>query len=307
MYICDMCGKRFESKPDYCDCGNDTFQELKPAVSGISSKPKAPDNKMILWLSVGVIVLLTLVLLLFAPKDNKKIIPDSAGNQPKTTVQEVHNTVQSVIPEKNQISQPRTSNAVLTQKTKQQPVAKTPLKPQVKQPAVKTQVSKPQAMPKQTVSTSKQTASKTVAKAQTGKAATGATTVKKEPAVKPQISQPVKTQPQMKKTTTPKKPAMTEEYYNYKLTLRQALFSKLSVGSVQGSGTCGIEFSIDSTGKLINRGFTFQSDNKSVNDEVYKMLMRMPKFYPPPAGMTSEKIKMVFKFNNGSYYVNYVN
>lgn len=305
MYICDMCGKRFENKPDYCDCGNDTFQELKPAVSGISSKPKAPDNKMILWLSVGVIVLLTLVLLLVAPKDNKKIIPDSSDNQPKTTVPVSQKPIQPAAPLQNQISQPQPGNAVPTAKPK--PVTTTPIKPQVKQTSVKTQVSKSQPRPKQTVSTAKQTASKTVTKAQIGKATTGAATVKKEPAVKPQTSQVVKTQPQVKKTTTPKKPAMTEEYYNYKLTLRQALFSKLSVGSVQGSGTCGIEFSVDSTGKLINRGFTFQSDNKSVNDEVYKMLMRMPKFYPPPAGMTSEKIKMVFKFNNGSYYVNYVN
>lgn len=306
MYICDMCGKRFESKPDYCDCGNDTFQTLKPAVTEVSATPKAPDNKMLLWLSVGIIVLLTLALLLFAPKDNKKNISDSADNKQKTTVQEPQKTVQSVAPVKNQISQLQSSNAVSIQETNPQTVAKTLVKPQVKQSAAKTQVSKQQSKPKQTVSVSKQTASKTVTKAQTGKPATGTTAVKKETAVKPQTSQSAKNRTQVK-TTTPKKLEMTEEYYNYKLTLRQALFSKLSVASVQGSGTCGIEFSVDSTGKLINRGFTFQSDNKSVNDEVYKMLMRMPKFYPPPSGMASEKIKMVFKFNNGSYYVNYAN
>lgn len=284
-----MCGKKFESKPDYCDCGNDSFQELKPAVSEITSTPKAPDNKMILWLTVGLVVLLTLVLLLVAPKDNKKIIPDSSENDKKTTVTENKQPVQPVAPVVNQVSKPQVK--IVTAAPKPQPV----VKQQVKKSAVQTQTIKPQSKTRQSTPAAK------VPQSATSKNTT--TKVKATSSAKPktvQTQQPVN-------TSTQKKPAMTEEYYNYKLTLRQALFSKLSVASVQGSGTCGIEFSIDSTGKLINRSFTFQSDNKSVNDEVYKMLMRMPKFYPPPAGMGADKIKMVFKFNNGSYYVNYVN
>ena len=26
MYKCSECGKTFSQKPDYCDCGNDTFE-----------------------------------------------------------------------------------------------------------------------------------------------------------------------------------------------------------------------------------------------------------------------------------------
>ena len=89
--------------------------------------------------------------------------------------------------------------------------------------------------------------------------------------------------------------------------MRQALFSNLSITSVQGSGKCQIEFSIDKTGKLINRAFTYQSNNKSLNDEVYKMLMKMPKFYPPPKSYNGEKLKLYFEFNNGNFTINYTN
>ena len=102
-------------------------------------------------------------------------------------------------------------------------------------------------------------------------------------------------------------PAYSQELNNYKIALRNALFSKLSVVSIHGKGSCGVEFSIDSTGKLVNRAFTYQSDNKSVNDEVYKMLMRLPSFYAPPDDYKGEKIKMKFSFDNGSYVINYTN
>lgn len=31
MFRCKECGTEYEEKPDYCDCGNDTFEEIKPA------------------------------------------------------------------------------------------------------------------------------------------------------------------------------------------------------------------------------------------------------------------------------------
>ena len=99
----------------------------------------------------------------------------------------------------------------------------------------------------------------------------------------------------------------TREVYNYKIRLRNALFSHLQAGAIQGKGKCGIEFSVNQYGKLINRAFTFQSDNKSLNDEVYKMMMRMPTYSPPPSGYKGEKIKITFDFDNGDYEVHLVN
>lgn len=90
---------------------------------------------------------------------------------------------------------------------------------------------------------------------------------------------------------------------DYKTKLRAKLFSKFAVGSIQGSGSCSISFSIDKSGKLINRKFVRESDNKSLNDTVYYMLMSVPYFTAPPSEYNGETIRMNFSINNGSYEI----
>jgi len=101
----------------------------------------------------------------------------------------------------------------------------------------------------------------------------------------------------------PKYNPNSPEMLQYKGSLRAAMFSKFPVGSISGSGICSVHFSIDSAGKLVNRGFTKQSDNKSLNDAVYYMMMSVPKFTPPPSGYNGETISMTFKINNGEYEI----
>ncbi len=117
---------------------------------------------------------------------------------------------------------------------------------------------------------------------------------------------------QQKTITTQQKPVIkpkpvivvnTKEAQDYKIKLRNALFLKLDVTNIQGSGKCGIQFSVNQEGKLINRAFSFQSDNKTLNDEVYKMLMRMPKYDTPPQSYKGELIKITIEFNNGEYEI----
>lgn len=96
------------------------------------------------------------------------------------------------------------------------------------------------------------------------------------------------------------------EFLNYKGAIRSALLAKLNVAAVQGSGDCAIEFSLDNSGKLINRNFIYKSQNKSVNDEVYLMLMRLPYYKTPPAHYNGEKIKLKFLFNNGYYEITFI-
>lgn len=90
---------------------------------------------------------------------------------------------------------------------------------------------------------------------------------------------------------------------DYKTKLRARLFSKFAVGSIQGSGACSISFSIDNTGKLINRKFTQEAENKSLNDAVYYMLMSTPTFTAPPSEYNGETIRMNFSINNGDYEI----
>jgi hypothetical protein len=94
------------------------------------------------------------------------------------------------------------------------------------------------------------------------------------------------------------------EMLKYKGSLRSALFAKLPIGSVQGSGSCSVQFAVDKTGKLINRGFSKQSNNKSLNDAVYYMLMSVPRFAAPPEGYNQELIRMNININSdGSYEI----
>lgn len=104
----------------------------------------------------------------------------------------------------------------------------------------------------------------------------------------------------------PLKPAYnpnSAEMLRYKNNLRAALFSKFAVGSIQGSGECSISFSVDKTGKIINRKFTKESSNKGLNDTVYYMMMSVPRFSPPPDEYNGETIRMNFKITNGDYEI----
>lgn len=116
--------------------------------------------------------------------------------------------------------------------------------------------------------------------------------------------QNILSQPQISKE--PKKPTYnpnSPEMLRYKNNLRAALFSKFAVGSIQGSGECSIQFSVDKTGKLINRKFSKESSNKGLNDTVYYMMMSVPRFTPPPDEYNGETIRMNFKINNGDYEI----
>ena len=130
--------------------------------------------------------------------------------------------------------------------------------------------------------------------------------VEKKQGGKQESKQEVKQSPKpVVKKTEPVKPVVSQEVMNYKLRLRNSLFSKLDYAKLVGQGKCGIQFSVDSNGKLINRAFTFQSDNSVINDEIYKMLMRMPTYQAPPVEYKGELIKFVFEFDNGSYEVTF--
>jgi len=275
MYKCSECGEKFEVKPDFCNCGNDCFEEIteqKTVIKDTSIMKKYDISPYALVFFIICLVLSVLVLLFFAnPKENNSGQKQkNVKIQTKTRIPDIDNFWDNSAPVKTSPEPAQTNNnpviEVIQIIEKPAPIspAKTAAKPKViKQNS--TTKTKPQTKVQQ-----------------------------KNP------GQPVKTQ-------TAKNSASAQEVYNYKIKLRNALFSHLSAASIQGSGKCGIEFAVNSDGKLINRAFTFQSDNKTLNDEVYKMMMRMPTYSPPPDGYKGEKIKITFSFNNGSYEIHLVN
>lgn len=330
MFKCKECGQEYSAKPDYCDCGNDTFDEMFSDAVLVDSTINDVSNSLtssrmdftnylkrrnisvfgLAFFICSVILSFIILAFCFNFKTEQTSIVSSKSLASKTTdipdIDKLWDDSSSRVilakpVEKNKIVEP-------VQVVKNvQPVSKTTNKNQVAtkkttQKAVASTNNSGKKTMSATTTSSKSVKKKTTQSNLTTQSAPTTKTVQQSSAQKAETVT-VSATPTPKKTT----PTYSPELNNYKIALRSALFSKLSVVSIQGKGSCGIEFTIDSSGKLINRAFTYQSDNKSVNDEVYKMLMRLPSFYAPPTAYKGEKIKMTFSFDNGSYLINYTN
>ncbi len=226
------------------------------------------------------------------------VIPDYAKPLPirKTQQNSSVTTKTEVVKPVSQTKTQTVSKPVVKPKTTTQP--KTTAQPKTTvQPQAKTQTS---SAAKPVVQTTKpKTQNTTQAKSQQTKVEPKKINVEPKKVQQSLTEQP-KVQPQK---IIPKYNPNSPEMLQYKGSLRAAMFSKLPVASIQGSGTCSVQFSIDSTGKLVNRGFAQKSDNKSLNDAVYYMMMSVPKFSAPPSSYNGELIRMNFKFNNGAYEI----
>ena len=261
MYKCSECGAEYKTKPQYCDCGNDEFDEITVQKKEFINPLKHYNISIYaLLFFISCLILSALVILFFAnpkpqttdskiqpPKPITQNIPNIETFWDNTPIKQVEQVEEEVTP------LPEPAPIIIKQIIKQQPS-----KPAVKQPAPKP-------------------------------------VVKEQP--KP-VTKPAPAKPQV---------VNNKEVQNYKLRLRNALFYKLNYSAIQGAGKCGVQFAVNSEGKLINRAFTFQSDNKTLNDEVYKMLMRLPTFDAPPQGYNGELIKLSIEFNNGEYEILFIN
>lgn len=118
-------------------------------------------------------------------------------------------------------------------------------------------------------------------------------------AVPPTVTKPKQETNKPQPVYNPNSVAMID----YKTKLRAKLFSKFAVTNVQGAGTCTIQFSVDKSGKLINRKFTKESTNKTLNDTVYYMLMSVPTFTAPPDEYNGSLIYMTFTVNYGNFEI----
>lgn len=315
MYRCTECKEEFKEKPEYCTCGNDEFEEFTapPVKDSTFQKEQQPlphknfDFKkfdMVKVFSIGFFCLcLILAVIPWIIKTEK----------PAKTVQKQKEEVAKTIPDIESIWQnakPQTPAAETAPKPEPSPkIVKTTEPPKPKTQTTST-TQKPAAAAKtqpKPVSKTTSAASKPVKKAPPAQPATQSkpklpqsvlNTVQNTTSTQQTVQQPVK------KEEPPK--MNPSEFLNYKGAIRSALLAKLNVAAVQGSGDCAIEFSLDNSGKLINRNFIYKSQNKSVNDEVYLMLMRLPYYKTPPAHYNGEKIKLKFLFNNGYYEITFI-
>ena len=293
MFRCKECGCEFKIKPDYCDCGNNTFDEIPTAK--ISSMP---DFRQIISVMIFVLCIILAIIPWTIKEKTKSNKPAEKQEQPAVKEIPDIDELWKSKPAKNSEPKPQTKQAptpapVLTVTKTPEPQA-TPPKPTPKpsaKPVKKTEKPKPAQQPKK----------------QTPPAQPKTTSVNKPPKVVQKVAEQVANpKPKPKQSVSKPKPVDMTPLINYKNDLRIALLSKLNVPNIQGSGDCAVSFSIDSSGKLLNRAFVYKSSNKSVNDEVYYMLMRLPYFKKPPEIYKGETIKMKFYFNNGYYEISFI-
>ena len=97
--------------------------------------------------------------------------------------------------------------------------------------------------------------------------------------------------------------AAKQEFTNYKAQLRNTIGRKIDFTRVIGDGSCIVAFKIDQNGKLVNRSFSKQSSNNTLNDAVYAAVMATPSFNPPPSGYNNETLYLNIKFSNGNFEI----
>ena len=282
MFKCKECGCEFKIKPEYCDCGNNTFDEIK--TSKIAS---TPDLQQI----ISVMIFILCIILSIIPWTIKSPETNTAQHIQKTE------TTTKEIPDIDELWQTQPINT--TRSLQKNTVPKTVLPPE------KVEVKPLQKPIKKTPSASTATKPQNAAPKPVKKQQQVKTVSKKPPEIVKKVSDRI-FNPKQQQTVSRPKPVDMTPMINYKNELRIALLSKLNIPNIQGTGDCAVSFSIDGSGKLLNRAFVYKSSNKSVNDEVYYMLMRLPYFKKPPEIYKGEIIKLKFYFNNGYYEISFI-
>ena len=314
MFKCKDCGSEYKEKPDYCDCGNDTFDEIKDETidtidkteetktqqqkESDNIKPKSKKNEKYIKtdkisLLIFAVCLILSIIILFFPV-----------NTPVNTDNIKENNEQNIIsiPSVNSIWDNSIPVVQKTELPKTEPVS-----------SEETVVKK---NPKVNENTdNKKDLNTTPAKSETPKI----TKVKltKNTTVKPKqtdSSVPKKQNEQITKqtqkpTTTVKPTSNTNNTQNeislnsYKIGLRNKIGSHIDFASVAGDGACAVTFKIDVNGKLINRKFVQQSENTSLNDAVYNAMLAVPNYKTPPSTYKNNTLKLSVKFISGNFEV----
>lgn len=293
MYRCRECHAEYKQKVEYCDCGNNTFdyiEDIKPVDEKKMHQPLTIEQKSEIISRVFLVFCIILSILVWMiPAGEEPSKPEKSAapvkKKPAVTknipnIDQIWDDTPLYQPQPEPVEEPMTpvdyvrkfTDSVSQINKPKTAVNNSPVK--ISQPVSKTSVAKSSA-PQKTEQVQKKN------------------NIKKDMPVNPELLTPPKP------VYNPNSPVMLR----YKNNLRAALFSKFAVGSIQGSGECSIQFSVDKTGKLINRKFSKESSNKGLNDTVYYMLMSVPRFSPPPDEYNGETIRMNFKINNGDYEI----
>lgn len=284
MYKCLECGKTFDKKPDYCDCGNDEFINDGTTVKEEKNIVKKTENTWFkdnlpsLCFLLVCIILSGIILLV------KVTVPEKTVQNLQEKKETISKKVNWELFEDNQVKQTTLKN------TPQQPV----------QPVVQKPVQKP-------IQKVVQTPAKPVQQKQ----------VKKETKQTQPVKQKTQKQQTTQKTQTSKKTqkSTTENVYqsqkvdtqkilnNYKNSVAKTFYSKINFANVIGNGTCEVTFRIDSNGNVLKKSFSRLSSNTTLNDAVFNGVNIVSRVQTPPSEYKGETMRLQVGINAGNYYI----
>lgn len=300
MYKCSECGKTFDKKPDYCDCGNDEFINDTPTVKEEKTNivKKEVENT---WFKdnlpslcfLFVCIILSVVILLV-----KVNVPEKTVQHQQEKKETISKKVNWELFEDNQIKQTTPKNTV---QQPVQPVVQQPVQKHVQNTVKNIQ---PKQVKKETkeIKQNKQTTQKTQAKTQV--------TQKSQPVQKPQTTQKTQQTQPVQKTTQSQtnvqqipKVDTQKILNNYKNSVAKSFYAKINFGNVIGSGSCEVTFKVDSNGNVYNKSFSKLSSNTTLNDAVFNGVNIVSRVQTPPSEYKGETLRMQVGFNNGNYYI----
>lgn len=269
MFKCTDCGKKFQQKPDYCDCGNNAFDIVGqvsspekidlPEKSFFEQYPQIKQFFESVDVLSGAIFAACLILAVFSWfwigswkfSDKQPSAPENESVQQVSdnSIPDINRLWDNTPPKQEiKVKEEQVAEPVETPETTTPPIM------QEQKPSPVIQAPKPKIPPKSNL---------------------------------------------LNKNITSMSPAMK----SYTEGLKQSLFSQWAVGSISGAGLCEVEFSVSPSGKLLGRRFSKQSDNNSLNSATYDALMSLPQYGVPPSDYHGEKIRISFQVNHGYYEV----
>ena len=322
MFRCKECQTEYEIKPDYCDCGNDTFEEIvekqevveatieKSEPSEVEKteiqnaekivqkqeeikqiapkiqqeKPKNIDNYALLIFLICVI--LSLVIIFYPIKQTSEQNPTTQKAETKQTetIPDIESFWNGEIA-KN-ISQPKEETPEKEQEIDSQKVEQT----------TKTDTQTVQKAQNKTKKEVRQTHPRTTNQNKTQATKKTSNATKTTPT---KVNKPVQQQTQTKTTT-----ANPQEIARYKVRLRNYIASKIDFTRVVGDGSCSFSFRVTSNGALVDKKAGYISDNDSLNEVVYNALRQTSSFNAPPTGYNSNSVlKLYVKMQGGAFEV----
>lgn len=326
IYKCNNCGRNYNLKPDFCECGNNEFVEVvenfdystvktdfnsgkdvdflyaqnnslsdEQDVNSYKNDLKMQRTSEIVAIIVFVVVLITALIMIFS-----NVSAFFHKSQEKTASVEIESYIPSDVNEYWTDSKPVSSTAQPVRQDNTTNSVNVVNSNASKNTANQNNSPKSQVV-KQTPMTSSK-AEKNINSPKINKNVTKPTQEKQKTQIvaknNDNVSKPV---------TKQENTISVEEYLRYKNSLRNRLFANFPILTVQGQGSAKIAFSVAADGKLTNRRFVTQSGNKSLDDAMYNMLMRVPVFSTPPSGFEGREIVMQMDFNNGHYSFAFVN